>query len=76
MRKSKFKRMICLCLVISVTLLSCSRKASNKDYGSCKYVSKERTDSSYIMMKQDNDSLSMQDSSKIEITTFGVNLFC
>ena len=64
MRKSKFKRMICLCLVISVTLLSCSKKASNKDYGSCKYVSKERTDSSYIMMKQDNDI--SQDSFAVE----------
>lgn len=64
MKKSEIKRMICLCLVISVTLLSCSRKASNKYNGSCKDVSKENTDSSYIIMKQDNDI--SQDSFAIE----------
>lgn len=74
MKKSEFKRMICLCLVISITLLSCSRKASNKDNGSYKDVCNEKNDSSYITMEQDKDGLSMQDSSKIEITTFGVNL--
>ena len=66
--------MICLCLVISITLLFCSRKASNKDNGSYKDVCNEKNDSSYITMEQDKDGLSMQDSSKIEITTFGVNL--
>lgn len=74
MKKSEFKRMICLCLVMSITLLSCSRKVSNNDNGSYKDVCEENTDASYSIMEHGEDSLPMQDSSKIEITTFGVNL--